>query len=75
MTVRQSPLGTAGLLFQPQMLYIDECGAVSGMRIGNGNRSTRRKPAPEPPSPPQTPRDLTWDRTRAAAVGSRRLTA
>jgi hypothetical protein len=25
------------------------------------------------PYPPQFPRDMTWDRTRAAAVGSRRL--
>jgi hypothetical protein len=25
--------------------------------------------------PPQIPHDLTWARTRAAAVGSRRLTA
>jgi hypothetical protein len=25
--------------------------------------------------PPQTPRDLTWARNRAATVGSRRLTA
>jgi hypothetical protein len=53
----------------------DECGAVSGMRIGRGNLSTRRKPAPVPLRPPQIPRDLTWARTRAAAVGSQRLTA
>jgi hypothetical protein len=45
------------------------------MRIGRGNRSTRRKPAPVPLYPPQIPHDLTWDRTRAAAVGSQRLTA
>jgi hypothetical protein len=43
------------------------------MRIWKGNRSTRRKPAPVPLCPPQTPHDLTWDRIRAAAVGSRRL--
>jgi hypothetical protein len=40
-----------------------------------GNRSTRRKPAPVPLCPPQIPHDLTGDRTRAAAVGSQRLTA
>jgi hypothetical protein len=40
-----------------------------------GNRSTRRKPAPVPLWPPQIPHDLTWARTRAAAVGNRRLTA
>jgi hypothetical protein len=54
---------------------INECGAVGGMRIGRGNRSTRRKPAPIPLRPPQIPHDLTWDRSRATAVGNRRLTA
>jgi hypothetical protein len=53
----------------------DECGAVGGMRIGRGNRSIRRKPALVPHCQPQIPHDLTWGRTRAAAVGSRRLTA
>jgi hypothetical protein len=53
----------------------DDYGAIGGMRIGRGNRSTRRKPAPVPLFPPQIPHDLTWDRTRAAAVGSQRLTA
>jgi hypothetical protein len=53
----------------------DEYGAFGGMRICRGNQSTRRKPATVPLCPPQTPHDLTWDRTRAAAVGSRRLTA
>jgi hypothetical protein len=62
-----------GLLYQPRM--IDERGAVGGMKIGRGNRSTRRKPATVPLCPPQIPHDLTWARTRAAAVGSRRLTA
>jgi hypothetical protein len=46
----------------------DECGAVGGMRIGRGNRSTRRKPASVPLCPPQIPHDLTWARTRAASV-------
>jgi hypothetical protein len=32
---------------------LDECGAVGGMRIGRGNRSTRKKPAPVPLCPPQ----------------------
>jgi hypothetical protein len=45
-----------------------ECGTVGGMRIGRGNRSTRRKPAPVPLCPLQVPHDLTWAR-------SRRLTA
>jgi hypothetical protein len=45
------------------------------MKIGRGNRSTRRKPAPTPLCPPQIPLDQTRDRTRAATVGSQRLTA
>jgi hypothetical protein len=75
--VRLSPLGTSatvGLLYQPWMID-DDYGAVGGMRIGRGNRITRRKPAPVPLCPPQIPHDLIWDRTRAAAVGSQRLTA
>jgi hypothetical protein len=52
-----------------------ECEAVGGMRTGRGNLYTRRKPAPVPLCPPEIPHDLTWARTRAAAVGSRRLTA
>jgi hypothetical protein len=62
------------LLYQPQMID-DEREAVGGTKIGTGNRSTRIKPAPPPLYPPQIPHDLTWDRTRATAVGSRRLTA
>jgi hypothetical protein len=73
--VRLSPLGTSGtvgLLYQPWMI-IDDYGAVGGMRIDRGNQSTWRKLAPVPLCPPQIPHDLTWDRTRAAAVGSQRL--
>jgi hypothetical protein len=44
------------------------------MRIGRGNRNTRRKLTPVPLCPPQIPHDRTRARTRAAAVGSRRLT-
>jgi hypothetical protein len=62
-------------LYQPWMIDDDECGVVGGMRIGRGNRSTRRKPAPVPLCPPQTPHDLTWARTRAAAMKGWRLTA
>jgi hypothetical protein len=54
--VRLSPLGTSttvGLLYQPRMIDGDDYGAVGGMRIGRGNRSTRRKPAPVPLCPPQ----------------------
>jgi hypothetical protein len=63
-----------GLLYQPQIID-DECGAVGGIRICRGNRSNCRKPAPVPLCPPQIPHDLTRARTRAAAVGSQRLTA
>jgi hypothetical protein len=65
--VRLSPLSTSAtdwLLYQPRM--IDECGAVGGMRIGRGNRSTRRNPVPVPLCPPQIPHELTWGGTRAA---------
>jgi hypothetical protein len=64
-------LPIVGLLYRTRM--IDDCAAFGGMRIGRGNRSARRKPAPVPLRPPQIPHYLTWDRTRA--VGSRRLTA
>jgi hypothetical protein len=64
-----------GLLYQPQMIDFGDCEAVSGMQIGRGDRSTRRKPAPVSLCSPQIPHDLTQTRTRAAAVGSLRLTA
>jgi hypothetical protein len=53
-----SPLGTAaisGLLYKPQMIDEGDCGAIGGMTIGRGNRSTRTKPAPAPLCPPQIP--------------------
>jgi hypothetical protein len=50
-------------------------GKFGGMKIGRGNRSTRRKPAPAPLCPPQIPLDQTQVWTRAAAVRSQRLTA
>jgi hypothetical protein len=73
-----SPLSTAattGLLYQPQMIDEGDCGAIGGMKIGRGNRSTRRKPAPASLCPPQMPHDQTRARTRAASVGSQRLAA
>jgi hypothetical protein len=73
-----SPLGTAatsGLLYKPQMIDEDDCGAIGGIKIGRGNRSTRRKTAPAPLCLPQIPHDQTQARTRAAAGGSQRLTA
>jgi hypothetical protein len=76
--VRLSPLGTAattGLLYQPQMIDVGDYGAIGRMKIGRENRSTRRKPTPAPLCPSQIPHDQTRARTRAAAVGSQRLTA
>jgi hypothetical protein len=76
--VRLSPLGTAatsGLLYQPQMIDEVDCGAIGGMKIGRGNRSTWRKPARVPLCLSQIPHDLTRARTRDAAVGSQRPTS
>jgi hypothetical protein len=57
-----------GLLYQPRMVR-------SGSRIGRGNWRNRRKTAPVSLCSPQIPHDLTWPRTRSAALGSRWLTA
>jgi hypothetical protein len=38
-------------------------GAIGGMKIGRGNRSTRRKPTPAPHCPPQNPTWQTRSRT------------
>jgi hypothetical protein len=54
---------TSGLFYKPQMIDDDDCGAISGMKIGRGNRRTRRKPAPAPLCPPQIPHDQTRART------------
>jgi hypothetical protein len=64
-----------GILYQSRITDDDEYGVVSGMRIGRGAQSTRRKPAQVSLYPPQIQHDLTWDRARAVAVGNRRLTA
>jgi hypothetical protein len=67
--VQLGPLGTAATDWP----IVD--GEFGEMKIGKGNRSTRRKPAPTPLCPPQIPLDQIRDRTRAAALGSERLTA
>jgi hypothetical protein len=73
--VKLGPLGTAATN-RPIVPAPGDCddGEIGGMMIGTGNRSTRRKPAPVPLWPPQTPQAARM-RTRAAAVGSQRLTA
>jgi hypothetical protein len=37
-----------GLLYQPLMIGEGDCREIGGLKIGRGNRSTRRKPAPAP---------------------------
>jgi hypothetical protein len=39
------------------MIDENDCGAIGGMKVGRGNRSSRRKPAPAPLCPPQIPHD------------------
>jgi hypothetical protein len=76
--VRLSPLGTLasiGLLYQLRMIDDGDYGAIGGMKIGRGNRSTWRKPAPLTLCSSQIPHDQTRARTRAAAVRIQRLTA
>jgi hypothetical protein len=73
--VHLGPLGTAATDWPTVPVPGDYDGEFGGMKIGRGNRSTRRKPAPAPLCPPQIPLDQNRDRTRAAGVGSQRLTA
>jgi hypothetical protein len=71
--VHMGPLGTSATEWPAPGDYDD--GEFGGMKIGRGNRSARRKPAPVPLCPPQIPLDQTRARTGAAVVGSQRLTA
>jgi hypothetical protein len=71
--VQLGPLGIAATIRPIMPAPGDYDGEIGGM-LGRGNRSTRRKPAPAPLCPPQTPH-VARTRTRAAAVGSQRLTA
>jgi hypothetical protein len=72
--VQLGPLATAAtnrpIVPAPGDYDDEEFGGI----IGRGNRSTRRKPAPAPLCPPETPHAV-QTRTRAVAVGSQRLTA
>jgi hypothetical protein len=73
--VQLGPHGTAATNrpIVPSLGDYDD-GEIGGMMIGRGNRSTRRKPAPIPLCPPQTPH-AARTQTRAAVVGSQQLTA
>jgi hypothetical protein len=72
--VQLGPLGTAAtnIPIVPAPGVYDD-GEIGGM-IGGGNRSARRKPVPVPLCPLQNPH-AARTRTRAAAMGSQRLTA
>jgi hypothetical protein len=72
--VQLGPLGTAATNRPIVPASGDYDDGEIGEMIGRGNRSTRRKPAPVLLCPPQTPH-AARTRTRAAAVGSQRLTA
>jgi hypothetical protein len=71
--VQLDPLGTAATNRPIVPAQDNDDGEIGGM-IGRGNRSTRRKSAPVPLCPPQTPHAARM-RTRTAAVESQRLTA
>jgi hypothetical protein len=51
------PLGTEWPIVPAPGDYDD--GEFGGMKLGRGNRSTRRQPAPAPLCPPQIPLDQT----------------
>jgi hypothetical protein len=53
--VQLGPLGTAATNRPIVPAPGDYDGEIDGMIIGRGNRSIRRKPAPVPLCPPQTP--------------------
>jgi hypothetical protein len=74
--VQMGPLGTSVTEWPivPAPGDYDD-GETGGMKMCRGNRSTLRKPTPAPLCPPRIPLDQNRARTRAAAVGSRRLTA
>jgi hypothetical protein len=71
--VQLGPLGTAATKrpIVPSPGDYDN-GEIGGMMIGKGNQSTRRKPAPVPLYPPQTPH-AARTRTQASGVGSQPL--
>jgi hypothetical protein len=58
---------TSGLSYLPQVIVED--GEFGGMKIGRGNQSTWRKPAPAPLCPPQIPLNQTWVQTRRCRGG------
>jgi hypothetical protein len=71
--VQLGPLGTAATNRPIVPVPGDYDDGEIGEMIGRGNRSTRSKPTPVSLCPPQIPH-AARTRTRAAAVGSQRLT-
>jgi hypothetical protein len=54
------PLGRSATEWPTVPAPVDyDDGELGGMKIGKGNRSTQRKPAPAPFRPPQIPLDQT----------------
>jgi hypothetical protein len=76
MESKLGPLGTSATNW-PIVPDPDDCEdrEFGVIKIRRGNRSTRRKPASALPCSPQISLDYTRARTRAAAVGSQKLTA
>jgi hypothetical protein len=73
-----SPQGiatTSGLLYKPQMINEGDCGAIGGMKIGRGKPKYSENTCPSATLSTTNPTWQTRARTRAAAVGSQRLTA
>jgi hypothetical protein len=71
-TVHQVRRPLTGLLYQPRMID-DERGAVDGMRVGRGNRSTRSKPTHSATLFTTNPTRPDLGSNQATTVGSRRL--
>jgi hypothetical protein len=59
------------ILFIPTWYVLEKDG---GMILAGETEELGEKPVPVPLCPPQIPHGLTWARTRASAVRSRRLT-
>jgi hypothetical protein len=61
-------------LYSVDNRMISEYGTARGMRIGWGDQTYGRKPAPVPLGTPQIPHTLKWDGGWAAKAESQRLT-
>jgi hypothetical protein len=75
--VRLSPLGMSATFWPIAPAQVDRWWVWSSRWNDNwqGKPKYSEKTSPNSTFPPQIPHDPTWARTRAAALGSRRLTA